>query len=192
MEEALRDRIVHGLRDTNLKKILFQEEELNYTKMIQIINSWEGTRISMETDQKANPKSSVHFIQNRSSCTRNTQKEKERLECKCCGYDNHVSERCRFKTYKCNKCSEVGHLARMCNNDDNTAGTGSYYTEDVSLLMNWKICIPSERSAVSSMSSIIYVLVWVEIIVWLFELRRLRQGLIMVSVFRRITGNISS
>lgn len=34
--------------------------------------------------------------------------------CSVCGYTNHKSNQCRFKSYKCKKCDQKGHLRRMC------------------------------------------------------------------------------
>ena len=34
--------------------------------------------------------------------------------CYRCGFSNHLHTNCKYKDYKCNKCSKVGHLASVC------------------------------------------------------------------------------
>ncbi|XP_060805196.1 uncharacterized protein K02A2.6-like [Amyelois transitella] len=38
------------------------------------------------------------------------------ISCRClvCGFKNHTSEICRYKTYKCQKCGVKGHLKKVC------------------------------------------------------------------------------
>jgi len=35
-------------------------------------------------------------------------------KCYVCGLTNHTFSNCKYKTYKCNNCNKIGHLAKMC------------------------------------------------------------------------------
>lgn len=114
LEEALRDQIVHGLYDQNLKKKLFREPDLNYQKTLSIIRAWESARISLDAEGKIN-ESGVNFVRDRKVKNKIVENlNREEIKCTCCGYDNHVFRDCKFKNYTCNICDRKGHLAKVC------------------------------------------------------------------------------
>lgn len=44
----------------------------------------------------------------------NQGKTDSNLACFHCGKKNHNFSKCKYKNYKCKKCSKVGHLAIIC------------------------------------------------------------------------------
>ncbi|CAK1598012.1 unnamed protein product [Parnassius mnemosyne] len=49
--------------------------------------------------------------------------------CSVCGLKNHQSDKCRYKSYKCQKCGEKGHLKKVC---DSVNRSRMYHIESVS------------------------------------------------------------
>lgn len=49
---ALRDQFVFGIRDETLKKEIFKDRNPDYTRLMQIMEIWEGTRVSLESEKK--------------------------------------------------------------------------------------------------------------------------------------------
>lgn len=47
------------------------------------------------------------------SNVKNSNKE-SRDRCRHCGYKNHSDDQCRYKSAKCRKCEQIGHLASVC------------------------------------------------------------------------------
>lgn len=47
------------------------------------------------------------------SNVKNNDKER-RDRCRHCGYKNHSDDQCRYKSAKCRKCEQTGHLASVC------------------------------------------------------------------------------
>lgn len=125
LEENWRDAIVHGVRDRKLQIKLFEEPHLTYRRAYEIIEAWEGTRVSLDTEKKVTNEP-VHYIKNTGKGNRKFDKknqnnnsskkepEKERKKCSCCGRANHEFRDCRFKDYTCRICHKVGHLNYVC------------------------------------------------------------------------------
>lgn len=119
LEESLRDQITHGIANNDLKKKLFAEKELSYTKCRELIMAWEGMETSMAVEGSlASSTSSVNQVKknfaNNKSFSNNKSFTNSKNKCSCCGYTNHEFKDCYFKEKTCNICQKKGHLSKMC------------------------------------------------------------------------------
>ncbi|GFS65869.1 retrovirus-related Pol polyprotein from transposon 412 [Trichonephila clavipes] len=110
----LRDVFVSGLRDKMILDRLFEEDNINLEKTLNIALAMEkafrgtndimGRAInSMQTFKKHMDKNPI--LQ---------KKPKEKLYCSRCTGTNHAKENCRFISSKCNFCGKIGHIKQAC------------------------------------------------------------------------------
>ena len=127
LEEALRDRLVCGLRNAAAQKKLLAEEDLTLARAYETAVSMEmaarqaGHLKGQETstaDQvgmvrrqfrqgpprgQRPPQASHHAAPGSNSCFR-------------CGKSGHSPDKCYFKRQKCRQCGKYGHIQKMCKN----------------------------------------------------------------------------
>lgn len=113
LEEALRDRLVCGLRSKQIQKRLLAESELTW-------QSAQKIAIAMESaDKQANKfrpgtttpiSADVNALTSRSKENGN---RKDQRSCFRCG-GSHAPQQCRFKDVSCRFCKLKGHLERVC------------------------------------------------------------------------------
>lgn len=113
--EALRDRLVCGLRSETTQKKLLSEANLDFDKAVQISHAMETavkdtlTFLSLETVvHNVEATKSVRKSENRKKFQR-----KHAEECFRCGNTHYPSE-CIFKESKCFKCQKTGHISKKC------------------------------------------------------------------------------
>ena len=122
LDEALRDRLVCGLRDEAYQKRLLSECELTLDKALQIAQSLETADVNARALRGS--ESGIHQMYkggSRSSPPGKSQKGNQApapgqqgRECYRCGSPDHIASRCRFASFVCRKCQKKGHLARVC------------------------------------------------------------------------------
>ncbi|GFX57888.1 transposon Tf2-9 polyprotein [Trichonephila clavipes] len=110
----LRDVFVSGLRDKMILDRLFEEDNINLEKTLNIALAMEkafrgtndimGRAInSMKTFEKHMDKNPI--LQ---------KSRKKTLYCSRCTGTNHAKENCRFISSKCNFCGKIGHIKQAC------------------------------------------------------------------------------
>ncbi|GFT43087.1 transposon Tf2-6 polyprotein [Trichonephila clavipes] len=110
----LRDVFVSGLRDKMILDRLFEEDNINLEKTLNIALAMEkafrgtndimGRAInSMKTFKKHMDKNPI--LQ---------KSRKKTLYCSRCTGTNHAKENCRFISSKCNFCGKIGHIKQAC------------------------------------------------------------------------------
>ena len=127
LEENWRDGIVHGVLDKQLQTKLFDEPYLTFRKTMEILQAWEGTRISLKAEVETlenvstmGSTSMVHAIRGQNQKLVRKEEESElnaaetNRKCSCCGYTTHEFKNCKFKEYNCNTCGRKGHLQKVC------------------------------------------------------------------------------
>ena len=130
LNEALRDRLVCGLRSKTCKRRLLTESDLTFTKAIEIARSMELARkdctdLQMGRVLLDRAEASVNKViisKNKSSQKYYSKSHKDEIadpemnpagHCWYCG-GKHNQTSSRFKDSECYKCSAVGHIASKC------------------------------------------------------------------------------
>ena len=108
LNDALRDRLVCGMKDSRIRKRLLIEQDLTLTKAIDISKSLEGVELEVkemdDNSRKVKVEDAFKLQQNF------TRKKK----CYRCGDESHMANECRFKSTVCNTCNIRGHISRAC------------------------------------------------------------------------------
>ena len=112
LNDALRDRLVCGIKHGNIQKKLLSESELTLQKAIDIATAMEtATKDAVELQQQHRP-DSVHQLSKKP--TSNTKPKERNKACFRCDRFNHTPDECRFKEDICRFCSRKGHIERAC------------------------------------------------------------------------------
>jgi len=130
LSEAIRDRLVCGLRSESTQKRLLAEAELTLTKALEIAQSMEAAdRNTQRLKQKGNSdslhvhRSSTHGSGSSarnsthgsgSSVRSGTHGGSGSDQCFRCGSKTHKSHECRYRETVCHACGKKGHLAKVC------------------------------------------------------------------------------
>ena len=129
LEEAIRDRIVCGLRDQQTIRRLLTISELTLAKAIEVATSMElATQQAMEfqapTTARFQVQSPVHKIHSAGGSygkhrAKNSYRESgpskgQGLTCYRCLDPSHSADSCPFKEQSCFYCKKVGHIAKAC------------------------------------------------------------------------------
>ncbi|KAL5487308.1 hypothetical protein EMCRGX_G019895 [Ephydatia muelleri] len=104
LDEAMRDRLVCGLRDEDTQKKLLSEEDLTFARAAEIAQSREAAQLNVQ--QLKETSVAVKTVSSRV--------DKQFRRCPHCGKNNHSSEKCSFKSATCYKCRKPGHIASVC------------------------------------------------------------------------------
>ena len=111
LQDALRDWLVCGLRNTTAQKNLLSEENLTLEKAIWVAQSLEAANKNAKK-LKAEEATSTPIHQ--TSHYRNAKPPANSRTCYHCGDTDHIATTCRFRDAECKKCHKKGHLARVC------------------------------------------------------------------------------
>lgn len=118
LKDAMRDRLVAGIRSEDIQRALFTEENLSFESACKIALARELAAKQTAILQAGGTNSGVNAVKSEVNPTaqknRSMQRnEKRKTKCSCCG-KAHDFDNCWYKNYKCNRCSQVGHLQKMC------------------------------------------------------------------------------
>ena len=110
----IRDKIVIGIKDSNLRERLLRTKDLDLPKAEDICRAAEITKESVSTlDQAA----AVHKIKESKSekLNENAHHSNSKRECKFCGgYHEFISGKCPAYGKICGKCNGKNHFAKKC------------------------------------------------------------------------------
>jgi transposase InsO family protein len=101
--DALRDRLVAGIDDNELRNRLLAEKELKFEKACELAHAYESSKKAGGELMVASS-SYVNFV-----------KDHKQGQCFRCGR-NHNCHTCPAKDWICLKCKNKGHIARLCKN----------------------------------------------------------------------------
>ena len=112
LNDALRDRLVCGIKHGNIQKKILSESDLTLQKAIDIATAMEtAAKDAVELQQQHRP-DSVHQLSKKP--TSNTKLKERNKACFRCDRFNHTPDECRFKEDTCRFCSKKGHIERAC------------------------------------------------------------------------------
>ncbi|XP_071632844.1 uncharacterized protein [Temnothorax longispinosus] len=138
---ALRDQLICGIRDHDVRVELFAEQELTYDKAYKLAtaremakkntNNTSGIARENTTQQEVNVISSKGFLRGRrsekgprgrdrragSESASQAERSQENV-CYCCGGPNHWARNCIHRRKRCDKCRRQGHLKHMCGREN--------------------------------------------------------------------------
>ncbi len=120
IEEALRDRLVGGVRNMGIQKILLSIKDLTFSDACETAKAMEAAETNSKAIASGTAKPSV--LQVTQQCTKTVQKtfrnsrwDTHQVQpCYHCGKVNHSSSDYRFKEAHCHYCGKIGHVATIC------------------------------------------------------------------------------
>ena len=148
LDQALRDRLVCGLRNEGIQRRLLAEADLTLKRALDLALGMEAA----ETNAKSlkGTEQVVHkFAASRPSTT---------TPCYRCGRPNHEPSACRFRDSTCHFCKKKGHIAPACrakkslNRPQRGSGPRKYrpqQTQYVSASDEQTSTVPSEQEELS-------------------------------------------
>ncbi|KAK3874855.1 hypothetical protein Pcinc_020237 [Petrolisthes cinctipes] len=104
VDEAIRDRLVCGISDTNIQKKLINERTLTLDSAVVVAKAMEAEAIAMRQGMAG-----AKGIDKRG--LRSTTREKT---CFVCGEPGHIKQDCQHKSAVCERCGRGGHVVKMC------------------------------------------------------------------------------
>ena len=131
-DELVRDRLVVGISDENVRKRVLQEPSLTLSTCLDICRAHESSKLQGDVMQAANDPvaHTVHKYpqaqsrqshkpqkpQNTGRFKGRTQVQPNVIDCRFCG-QKHARDKNQCPTLgkRCNKCQKLNHFASMCN-----------------------------------------------------------------------------
>ena len=127
LDEALRDRLVCGMRSQSTQKRLLAEADLTFSKALAVALSVEAAE--KNTQQLNGCESLAQTVSYQSAYMRsqvkgrgnprkppavNSGNPQGKQQCYRCGSPKHKANTCKFKDTVCHSCHKLGHLAKVC------------------------------------------------------------------------------
>ena len=112
LEEALRDRLVCGLRNEAIQRKLLTVADLTFDNALKTALGMEAAERSAQ-QLKGADSVVVQQLSSRLSQSPSTRSSKKKAVCYRCGKD-HLHTACPFKDATCHYCGKTGHLASVC------------------------------------------------------------------------------
>lgn len=145
-DDQVRDRLVVGLRDSNVKQKLQLTHDLTLTKAIDIARQYEQVKQQLAQQQhndaaqvneaRAFPKGKQKRPKNHPK-SQQPQTQKLPQRCERCGYDKHPkSGKCPASGQVCKKCNRFGHFASVCRTKPDGQSSQRHATHAVSVLQS--------------------------------------------------------
>ena len=137
LEEQMRDRIIAGVADQEVKRKLLKEKALTFKAAKKIIEEWNDVNSALHHTEEI-----LHVRNNRSDRQRQTlkhttgqpidrSKDRRNGACDSCG-GAHSRQSCKFRQAECFKYRRKGHIKRVCRALRKDIQTVQTHTEDES------------------------------------------------------------
>ena len=108
-----------GLRNNNIKKRLLGEGNLTYQRAVELATTLDMAAkdvASMENLSRSSANEINFVTRDRQGPGYQSSNDQKDQQCLRCEGRNHRAAECRYRQYKCNLCTKVGHLGRVCKN----------------------------------------------------------------------------
>ena len=114
LEEALRDRLVCGLRNEAIQRRLLTIDGLNLDNAYKTAHGMETAQ--QHASQLQASSNTVNFLKKKKPFTKPPRSNQPSGSASCyrCGKTNHTPEACYYKRQQCRACNQFGHIAKMC------------------------------------------------------------------------------
>lgn len=127
LNDALRDRLVCGLRNSSIQRKLLAETQMSFEEACENARSMElasqQSQLLQNSEQSVSESAEVKFVKAKVSEDRrmktavkpnyNSKKEQQTKECWRCGR-KHNPHTCPAKDWKCFVCGSQGHTSKKC------------------------------------------------------------------------------
>ncbi|GFQ88129.1 transposon Tf2-9 polyprotein [Trichonephila clavata] len=110
----LRDVFVSELRDKMILDRLFEEDNINLEKTLNIALTMEKAFKGANDIMGRGINSMQTFKKHMDKKSNFTKNQKKTLYCSRCTGTNHAKENCRFISSKCNFCGKIGRIKQAC------------------------------------------------------------------------------
>lgn len=128
LSDALRDRLVCGLRSEATQRRLLTEENLTLDKAYSVAHGMEAAKLrasELQASSVTEPvldQSSVQYTSTRNrrrppvqtQATATSTRSTSSSSCGRCGKTGHSPDTCFYRSQQCRACGKTGHIARMC------------------------------------------------------------------------------
>lgn len=142
----LRDRLVAGINDDNIKRKMLSDARLTFesAKGIAIAHTSIDSAVRAEHDDKpvlaAFHKKRVNHVSSAAKSTfspsnrsgnriSNFSKDSKGF-CYSCGSKDHMRNACKFRNATCHTCKKLGHIQRVCRSKSNTGSGMTHLVSD--------------------------------------------------------------
>ena len=112
LDQALRDRLVFGMRSESTQKRLLTEKDPTLKGIMDVSLSLEAAQKSAQTFRDAEAPQ-LYKVDQRRLTEGRIPKDGEK-PCYRCGRAGHAHHACGFRQAKCFNCGKIGHLAGVC------------------------------------------------------------------------------
>lgn len=124
-DSLVRDMVILDIKDKHLRKILFQEKELDLPKLTVLYKQFElSTEKMKEVTKKAAAEKSETKSKDSNTASSDTTNKKNQNVCWRCG-TSHAPKVCPAFKVTCDKCNEKGHFTQRCSNKNPSSGNAN-------------------------------------------------------------------
>lgn len=140
-DSLIRDQIIRGIHEKNVRERLLKESDLDLNKCINICKTYELAAKQLKEFKEESPtisgiKASPVSQQQEKSSNKLDNQRQQKKQCTRCGYTHGF--KCPAFNQQCKKCKKYGHYSKMCRNKVravNKVGSCSESDDDESVVL---------------------------------------------------------